>query len=177
MDLCTNIQDYLVEVITQACKTDIPEDDDAYVDIVKSGLFQDDPERKNIVCVHRNDPNRTEQIGQAGWLDERVETEIGMTIGMEAWEHWHRRFTVEIQCWPTGKRQDVAKTIMGDVTARVRKAINSHPLFDLFDEYGESIVVGSNPIRRIKTDEGGGPEDEYNWKVYLYLEYLTLMQP
>jgi hypothetical protein len=177
MDLCTKIQDYLVEVITQACKTEIPETDDTWVDLVQSGKYQDDPEGINTVCVHRNDPERTDEIGEGSWPDARVSEEVGMTIGMEAWEHWKRRFTVEIVVWPVGKDQNEAKAINGTVVARVRKAINHNPAVGLFDEFGESLVHGSNPIVKIKTDERGGPPDEYNWRTNLYLEYLTLMQP
>lgn len=177
-DLATLIMDQLVDAITADCQTAIAEDDTARLRLIKKGRFQDDPtDFSPLACVHRNDPVRTENVGAAGWADEILETEIGMTIGGPAFEHWYRRFTVEIQVWPAGEYQDEAEVISGIVTARVRRAVNSLIITNLADEFGESIVVGYNPIRKIKTDEGGGPDDEYAWKTYLYLEYLTLWQP
>lgn len=179
-DIGTLIQDQLIQAITDNCQTAIPDGDPARLTLVKKGEYQDDPEGQNIVCVHRNDPDKTERAGKSAWLDERYSTEMGLLIGsggQASPEHWYRRLTVEIICWPAGELQDQAESINGTVVARVRRAVTTLNLTGLKDDFGEAIEIGINPIQRMKTDEGGGPDDEYNWKTFLYLEYGTIWRP
>ena len=97
-------------------------------------------------------------------------------VGVAGSEFWKRRFTVEIIVWP-GAGQETADAINGAVVARVRRTVASLHIANLNDEFGERIVVGSNPVRRMKVNEGGGPDDEYSWRAFLYLEYTTLWNP
>jgi len=179
-DIGKLIVDALIARITADCQAAIDPADPTRVTLVKRGEFQDDPEDYGVVvCVHRNDPDRTERAGQSGWPDELDLREMGLIIGegyTAGSEFWKRRFSVEIIVWP-GVDQDSADQINGVVTARVRRAVSRLFLTDLVDDFGERMVVGSNPLRRMKVDEGGGPDDEYSWRAFLYLEYTTLWNP
>ena len=177
-DIGKQIVDRLVTQIADVCQT--PVSDQTRVNHIVRGEFQDDPEDYGvIVCIHRNDPDKTERAGDSGWVDEKDLTEMGLAIGAGGYaavEHWKRRFTVEIIVWP-GEDQETADEINGTVVARVRRAVTRLHLTDLTDDFGESIVVGINPVQRMQANEGGGPDDEYSWKTKLYLEYRTVWNP
>jgi hypothetical protein len=176
-DIATLIQQALVDAITAECQTAIAEDDPSRVVLVQKGEFQDDPEDYGvIVCVHRNDPDKTDRTAELAWADEMYEQEMG-TIGGVSLEHWSRRFTVELIVWPVGYTQSEAEEINGTVTARVRRTITKLRLNGLSDPFGEAMEIGANPIKRMKTDEGGGPDVEYHWKTFFYLRYLTVWRP
>jgi hypothetical protein len=179
-DIGKLIVDELCDQIVAECQTPYDTTEPTRVSLVNRGEFQDDPEDfKVVVCVHRNDPDRTGLAGESAWMDEKDIQEMGMIMGSggyAAGEFWLRRFTIEIIVWP-GKVQTTADEINGTVVARVRRAVTVLQLTNLSDDFGESIVVGCNPVRRMKTNEGGGPDDEYSWKTFLYLEYKTLWNP
>jgi hypothetical protein len=179
-DIGKLIADALYNQIVAECQTPYAANDPTRVNLVNRGEFQDDPEEyRTIVCVHRNDPDHTDRAGQSAWMDEQDLVEIGYVIGaggQAASEFWFRRFTIEIIVWP-GLSQTEADEINGTVVARIRRAATMLQLTNLADEFGETIVVGSNPIRRMKVNEGGGPPDEYSWKTFLYLEYKTNWTP
>ena len=63
------------------------------------------------------------------------------------------------------------------LTAVLLTHLHSDHITDLSDGFGERVVVGNNPIRRMRVNEGGGPDDEYSWRGFLYLEYTTLWNP
>ena len=177
-DIGKLIVDELITAITDQCQT--PYADATRVNLVVRGEFQDDPEDYGvIVCIHRNDPDRVERVGESSWQDEQDEVELGQVIGVFGQggvEHWRRRFTVEVIVWPN-EDQDTADDINGQVMARVRKVITMTSMHGLSDSFGESITVGSSPIRKMKVNEGGGPDDEYSWRGFLYLEYKTVWTP
>jgi hypothetical protein len=179
----------LIAKITLDCQTaydppdPLPDDwvaDPGRVNLVNRGAFQDDPEDfRTIVCVHRNDPKRTENVGQTGWADEQIVQEMGLIGSADGYglsEHWYRRFTIEVIVWP-GLTQAASDALYGTVMARVRRSVSTLHLSNLVDSHGERIVVGTSPVRRMKSDEGGGPDDEYSWKGFLYLEYQTNWNP
>ena len=176
-DIGKLIVDGLYTEIVAECQTAIG--DETKVVHVTRGEFQDDPEDYGvIVCIHRNDPDKTDRSGETAWLDVKDLTEMGMAIGAGGYaavEHWRRRFTIEIIVWP-GQDQATADEINGKVVNRVRQTVTRLHL-QKTDEFGESIVVGINPVMKIKTNEGGGPDDEYSWKTFLYLEYRTVWNP
>jgi hypothetical protein len=179
-DIGKLIVDRLYDCITEVCQTPYDESEPTRVNLVNRGEFQDDPEDyRVIVCIHRNDPDKTDRAGETAWLDEKDLQEMGMIIGSggyAAGEFWLRRFSIEIIVWP-GATQAETDEINGTVVARVRRAVTVLQLTNLSDDFGESIVVGCNPVRRMKANEGGGPDDEYSWKSFLYLEYKTLWNP
>jgi len=176
-DICTLIEDALVTAIVAGCQTPFAEDDITRANQVQKGHFQDDPTNPTVVvCVHRNDPRKSDQFGLAAWPDQRFQKEMGMAIGGPSPEYWNRRFAVEIRYWPGSMEQDDAERANGIVVARVRRTITATQL-DLRDSFGEAITQSCNPITQIQFDEGGGPPDEYSWKTYLFLEYQTLWTP
>lgn len=179
-DLPSMIVDKLVENITSRCQIPYPIGDDTRVNLIVKGEFQDDPEDYGtIICVHRNDPDRVERIGTASWQDEIDVSEMTQVIGVGGLghvEHWFRRFTVEVIVWPN-TIQEEADEINGTIMSRVRRAVSMEPMHGLADPFGESITVSGSPIRKIKTNEGGGPDDEYSWRSFLYLEYKTVWVP
>jgi len=179
-DIGKLIVDRLITAITDQCQTAYDASEPTRVNLVNRGEFQDDPEDYGvIVCVHRNDPDRTERIGASSWQDEQDVVELGQVIGLGGQggvEHWLRRFTVEIIVWPN-QDQDSADQINGSVVARVRRAVTMTPMLGLTDDHGESVTVGSSPIRKMKVNEGGGPDDEYSWRCFLYLEYKSVWTP
>ena len=179
-DIGKLIVDRLITAINDQCQTPYDPGEPTRVNLVVRGEFQDDPEDYGvIVCVHRNDPDRTDRAGESGWPDELDLQEMGVIIGSQGTaggEFWKRRFTVEIIVWP-GVGQETADEINGVVVARVRRAASQLHIANLSDAFGERIVVGNNPVRRMKVNEGGGPDDEYSWRAFLYLEYTTLWNP
>ncbi len=185
-DLPTLIQNRLVEAIIATCQTPFPltSDDPDFVadpsraNLVKKGAFQDDPsDYRGVVCVHRNNPKKTKDTGEAAWPDERFAVEMGMVIGEEATAHWRRRFVVEVQFWPGGMTQDEAEAANGVLVARVCSTVERLQLLGLHDEFGESVEQPANPLVRMQFDEGGGPDDEYSWRTQLFLEYETIWNP
>jgi hypothetical protein len=179
-DIGKLIVDELVTQITAVCQTPYATSEDTRVNLVVRGEFQDDPEDFGvIVCVHRNDPDRVERIGTSSWQDERDITEMGAVIGTGGVghvEHWFRRFTVECIVWPN-EEQEAADRINGIVMARVRRAVTMESMHGLVDTFGEAITVGSSPVVKMKVNEGGGPDDEYSWRGFLYLQYKTVWTP
>jgi hypothetical protein len=195
-DLPTLIQNRIVEAVVANCQTPFPtteppdEDnpdwepdpdwkpDPSRANLVKKGAFQDDPsDYIGIVCIHRNNPKKTKDTGEAAWPDVRIGVEMGAVIGAPATCHWMRRFAAEVQFWPAGMTQVEAEEANGVLVARVRNSIEKLELLGLHDEFGESVEQPTNPIVRMQFDEGGGPDDEYSWKTTLFLEYMTVWNP
>jgi hypothetical protein len=178
MNICTMIMDALVQAITDACQTPYAADDPYRINLVKRGMFQDDPqERGPIVTVERNYRDKSDNVGSnLSWLDERARVEMGMAIG-SLMEHWVRRFTCIIQVWPEGLTQDEAEELNSTIVANVRRAVTKKDLTGIQDAEGERISIGVNPVSKMKVREGGGPDTEYHWVTYLFLEYKTEYQP
>jgi hypothetical protein len=177
-DISTMIQTRIVEAVIATCQAPFEAGDPTRANVVQKGNFQDDPtDYRGVVCVHRNNPKKTRDTGQAAWPDERVAVEMGMTIGSEAVCHWKRRLCVEVQFWPAGMAQADAEEANGVLVARVVNTVERLWLLDLKDEFGEAVQQPANPLVRMQFDEGGGPDDEYAWKTQLFLEYMTVRNP
>jgi hypothetical protein len=135
-DIGKQIVDRLVTQITDLCQT--PIGDNTRVNLILRGEFQDDPEDYGvIVCVQRNDPDKTERAGDSGWVDEKDLTEMGLAIGAGGYaavEHWRRRFTVEIIVWPG---QDQWSTVSGK---RSRGSICKRRMSSASQSSSESIL-------------------------------------
>ena len=178
MDLCSKIVSKLVVDITAACQTPFATTDATRVNTVQHGMFQDDPTDAlgPVVSVERNDHRNRESSGiESGWLDEQDDSDMGL-MGGAAVERWRRRFTVVIRVWP-GKIQKDAEECNSTIVARVRKVVTQADMTGQFDVFGERILIPTNPIRKIRSGETGGPEDEYGWETTLFLEYLTEYNP
>lgn len=179
-DISKLIVDDLIDAITDQCQTPFLTSDPTRVNLIVRGEFQDDPEDYGVVvCVHRNDPDRVERIGTSSWQDEKDVSEMTQVIGgygSGVVEHWLRRFTVEAIVWPN-ETQDTADEIMGVVMARLRKMVSMTSMSGLSDDFGEKITVGLGAVQKMKVNEGGGPDDEYSWRGFLYLQYKTVWVP
>ena len=175
-DIGTQIIDKLVEAVAADCQTPFDEDDLTRVKTIFRGRFQDDPtDLGPVVVIERNYHPKAKNgtSPEFSWFDERTQTEMGMVIGGSAVEFWVRRFSVKIIVWPEAQEQAEAEEVNGTIVSRVRRSITNCDVMGLSDGVGENILLGINPITKMKSRQLGGPDDEYGFEAELFLEYTT----
>jgi len=162
MDIATKIVRVLETAIIADCQTPYNSDDLTRIKTVVRGKFAEDPtEQGPVVAIHRNH--------MYSWMDERQDAQMGGP----AVEFWARRFSLEITVWPVNQEQNDAEETNGTIISRVQRAVTRADMTNLQDDQGERIIQCFNPVKRRKTEELGGPDDEFGFRTYLFLEYLT----
>lgn len=151
--------------------------------VVKDGRLQSDPERpREHVMVHIQHPQDT------SWYDCPVgDRYIRYLNAVYGWERgfmsplgevggrrrWYRRFAVEVINYYTRDRQDQASSreMANTLRALVEKLVLSFPVTAVKDEFGEQGV--RIWVDRSRTEERGGPPNNYIWKSWVYVTAET----
>ena len=165
----------VVEIaLNKALITDIADDDDAKVGIVKQGPLQGDPDpdvARISVELYENDPDQLANGRGAGtWNDVVGMIEIGGCVT------WRRRFTVKARCLLETTQEDLAnaRRIASTVRSRVEKALLKTDFGSCIADDGEFVTRGVTSEYIIgQMMQSGGPPDAYDIQIKVRFEVLT----
>lgn len=178
------IAEALVEQLETSCQIEVASDDETYVDTIKAGSLNDNPQSThgNHVLIHCNDPRNPGRWMDSAAMMSRAIGYPGMMLrgepGVDAaevggGENWWRRFAIEVICHYThlGYTQELAREYASTVIQRVRKALRDNAITGS-DDLGERISDVFPKVRweeRYETGDGA----KWIWRAYLGIEVLT----
>lgn len=185
MDITELIIERAVEILQNALIDDIDPDDTARGDMVRAGLMQEDPTKKELhALVHQGDPQKPDSyMAHVPQMSELFAKSEGMDfpaeeIGGGVFEE--QTFTVDIGCFLLGKGNRVQAAQLSRLFfARAKKALQdacrvggSSGLLGLTDEFGRQTIRGR--ITEHRMNEGGGPPNQFIWRGHIRFAVLTI---
>jgi len=156
------LQDALIDNITGP--------DDAKAGVVKIGPLQGDPEPDDArisVEIYGNDPLSDETADEGE--DQIVEVECGGACT------WSRKFTLRVRLLFDRTREtlDECREITSTVKERIEIALLKENFVGIAsgNEYVSRGPLAGN--MRIKTHQGGGPPDSFDFRITITFDVLT----
>lgn len=155
---------------------EVPENDPTRVVLTKIGRFQDNPLEKNVsVSISGGD------FEDPKYLDARIDNPgmtnfpiLNLPVGeIGGGEYWYRRGTINFMAFFVRQRytEDVAMNYAYDFYGRLLKNMESVPISDFIDDYGEGAASGII-VEGATLYESGG-KDKFIWRGKLYFRFLT----
>lgn len=172
------------DLLTQYLITDVADDDDALVGLVKIGTLQADPTKLKIaVEVHENDPH-----GDIRWYHTRQtrgrneddpERVVGPVIGKPNRARMMRRFCLYVHLFPTGTTEnpmdrEKAGIIKGTIVSRIDQMLSDYPTLEtIMDDFGEYMdgLPGTIMNENITLS---GDDRQPIYRIKLWLQFPTI---
>jgi hypothetical protein len=157
------VMNRMKDSLTTTMQTNVSSGSIERADVVKVGLFQEDPLRNNIHLAiqggDHTDPNYRDGIVTINQMDNLGFNPIPREIG--GGSSWWRRGTIELGCFfvREGLTEDKATEAAYNVLGRLEANLESIQVADLVDDFGEAaqrLWLGGNTFV-----QSGGPPRSY----------------
>lgn len=173
--IVNSILDAITTNLIATCQTPIAADDITRADVIKKGMFQENPTLKNVSLAvqggDHEDPNYRDGIVSIEKMDDInfdiPPREIGGGV------YWWRRGVVSVKCYfiLEGLSENDAHQKAYQILGRAINGVETTPMPLPIDEFGEKasqIFVSSNTFY-----ESGGPPSNYLFRGKIFWQVLT----